>query len=300
MGELEPRKEVSHGAIEHDGLKRTFRFVLPTNTAHGKSLPLVLVLHGGFGTGEKMAKLSGFDILARREGFIVVYPDGVNRHWNDGRGQHSDADDVGFIRKLIDHFIGRFGADPTRVYVTGASNGGMMALRLACELSDKIAAVAPVIASMPEPLIGMCRPTHPMPVLIMNGEQDPLVPWNGGEVRFQRRKLGKVVSTPNTVSFWVRYNGCQSEPRVEFLPDLSPGDGTRIRVERYDGGREGSEVVLYAVEGGGHTWPGGPSYLPKWLIGKTSRDIQASEVIWDFFKKHSRCIQSSKDSSVER
>ncbi len=280
--------KVYRRSLQFNGTERTYRLYVPTSHSNTESLPLVVVLHGGYGDGEKIAKLTRFDQIAQREGFVVVYPDALNKHWNDGRGQNESVDDVGFLKNLIETLLGEFSLDRSKVYVTGASNGGMMTLRLACEITPALAAVAPVIASMPEPLAGKCCPTASLPILIINGENDPLVPWNGGDVRIQRRKLGRVISTPETVAFWVKNNGCLSKPVITYLPDRNPKDGSRVRVEKYSGPSVESEVLLYAVEGGGHTWPGGVQYMPEWLIGKTNRDFSASEEIWNFFKRHKR------------
>jgi len=118
------------------------------------------------------------------------------------------------------------------------------------------------------------------------GTEDPIVPWEGGELRLGRLRLGKVLSARETVMYWVTRNGCVPSPRVSWEPDRDPEDGTRVRRESYDRCRNGAEVVFYMIEGGGHSWPGGLQYFPEWLIGKTNRDMEATEVIWEFFKKH--------------
>jgi polyhydroxybutyrate depolymerase len=133
-------------------------------------------------------------------------------------------------------------------------------------------------------------PSEPVSVLAINNVDDPLVPFDGGEIygHFHTVKLGKVLSTEESVMFWVKHNRCSLEPVVTEEPDRDPKDGTLVTSKQYLNGKEGTEVILYIVDGGGHTWPGGIQYLPKWVIGKTSRDFNAAEVIWDFFKRHSR------------
>jgi polyhydroxybutyrate depolymerase len=121
---------------------------------------------------------------------------------------------------------------------------------------------------------------------MISNKEDRLVPWEGGDIRFGRKTFGRTLSVPETVKYWVNHNQCSSSPSISMEPDRDPKDGTRVRKELYSECRESSEVVLYAVEGGGHTWPGGDQYLPQWIIGKTSNDIDANEVIWDFFKRH--------------
>jgi len=282
------------GRLEHDGLSREYLLHVPKSHPSGKRVPLLMALHGGGGTGENMRKLTagGFDRLANQEGFIVAYPDGVERHWNDGRDKvkyrtHKEkVDDVGFISALIDKLVRERNADRSRVYVTGMSNGAMMSHRLGVELSDRVAAIAPVTGSLPKTLVAK-RPARPVPAMIMYGVADPLMPWEGGEVRLGRVKLGEVLSAEETVRFWTGWNGCARPPAVSLEPDRSPDDGTRVRREAYTPGRGGAEVVLVAVEGGGHAWPGGWAYLGEGFIGRTSRDIDACKVIWDFFKGHS-------------
>jgi len=281
------------GAILYGGIRRTYIVHVGSTCDARVPAPLVIVLHGGGGTGEGMVRLTRFNAVADGGGFIVVYPDGVERHWNDGRGVEwyrahaADIDDVGFISALIDHLSGKLNIDASRVYATGISNGGMMSYRLACELSRKVAAIAAVTASIAVDKAPMWSPSRPVPVLIIAGTADPLVPWDGGEIRLGGRTFGTVLSVPDTVRFWVEKNGCVTRPVVTQLPDADPTDGTTVRKEVYGSCRGGAEVVLYAVEGAGHTWPGGLQYLPERVIGKTSREFNASEVIWQFFKAHS-------------
>jgi polyhydroxybutyrate depolymerase len=281
------------GTLAFGGLTRTYR--LRVSPASRRPMPLVLALHGGGGTGEHMERLTlgGFNRLADREGFAVVYPDGVERHWNDGRGtqayrSHRDnIDDVGFLAALIGYAARSIPVDLRRVYATGISNGGLMSFRLARELADRIAAIAPVAISMSEQLLQMRTPARPISVLLIPGTQDPLVPWEGGEIGFAGgRKVGRVISVAESVRFWATHNQCPPTPAVTWEPDRDPFDGTRVRRVAYGPCREGTEVVLYAVEGGGHTWPGGQQYLAERLVGRTSRDIDANEVIWGFFKRH--------------
>jgi polyhydroxybutyrate depolymerase len=259
-----------------------------------KPAPLVLALHGGGGTGKRMHRLTGLNTLADRHGFIAVYPDAVDKHWNDGRNlpsyrsQRENIDDVGFISALVEALSDQYAVDRNRVYVTGASNGAMMSFRLACELTHKIAAIAPVIGSMGENISRTCAPSRPIPVLIVGGTGDPLVPWNGGHVHLFRRKLGRVLSFADTARFWVEHNGCSADPDIAWLPDADPEDGTRIRKKVYGQCDQDVKVILYEIQGGGHTWPGGPQYLPEWIIGINSRDMDAGEVIWDFFEGFSR------------
>jgi len=275
-------------SMEHAGLERTYRLIVPTNYDPAMPTPLVLALHGGGGSGEQMCTLpGGIQELAEREGFIVVCPDAVENHWNDGRGnqeyrsQADDIDDVGFLLALIGRLSQGYNIDPAQIYVTGASNGGMMTQRMACEAGGAFAAAAVVIASQPANLD--CEPERPISILFMSGTDDPLMPYEGGEVHFYRQELGEVLSTQDTVSFWSGANGCDPAPETELLPDLDPGDGTRIRLDAYSDCDDGVQVLLYTVQGGGHSWPGGSQYLPRSVIGRVSRDLHANEAIWEFF-----------------
>jgi polyhydroxybutyrate depolymerase len=288
------------GSIVAAGLQRTYRAHVPLSHNKTKPVPLVIALHGGGGTGEKMVKLTvgRFNKLSYKEGFIVVYPDGIGKHWNDGRSKgetkyrahKENIDDTGFTSALIDYFIKEYNISPKCVYVTGISNGAIMSYRLACELSDKITAIAPVDGNMSQKFFPMCSPSKPISVLAINNTKDPLMPWNGGDITgpLGVKKLGKVLSVAQTIEFWVKHNECSSSPTITEEPDKDPKDDTRVRREEYGGGKEGTEVVLYAIEGGGHTWPGGHQYLPASIVGKISKDIDANEVIWNFFKKDSR------------
>lgn len=280
------------GSLTVDGLVRTYLIHVPSSYNETIPAPLVIALHGGGGSAQRMANLTGFNSLSDEEGFIVVYPEGIENHWNDGRepkkyrAHIEDINDVGFISALIDHLVKELNIDETSIYATGVSNGAMMSCRLACELSDKIAAIAMVSGAMPEGLSRMCLPSEPVSVLVISGTEDPWVLWGGGEIRVGRQNLGKTLSVSDTVQYWVTHNECSSWSGITWLPDRDPDDGTRVYKEVYTNGREGTEVVLYGIEGGGHTWPGGPQYLSERIIGKTCRDIHASEIIWQFFAEH--------------
>jgi polyhydroxybutyrate depolymerase len=290
-----------HGEFLHDNLERKFHVYTPAFYDKNIQLPLVIVLHGRGGNGESMILVTkkGFNKLADKDGFIVVYPDGIELNWNDGRADEQskdrahkeNIDDVGFISALIDTMINDYNVDPKRVYVTGISNGAIMSYRLACELADKITAIAPVDGSIPYMLSHDCIPSRPVSVLAINNINDPLVPYDGGYIygHFHRLNLGKVLSVDESIRFWIHRNSCSPMPVVTEEPDRDPNDGTRVEKRLYVNYLDGTEVILYTINGGGHTWPGGFQYLPVWLIGRTSRDIDANEVIWNFFRKHIGC-----------
>ncbi len=272
------------GTLEQGGRTRTFQYHLPPRVK--PQAPLVVSLHGRLGQGRSQAKLTGFDAVADASGFIVVYPDGVDRSWADGRGttpaDRQGVDDVGFLTALVDHFIEQFGADRRRVYATGMSNGAMMSYRLACERADRFAAIGPVAGLMAQNLSASCSPSRPVPVISFVGTEDPLMPFQGGPVSGDR---GPVLSETEARARWATFNGCEGSPTVTQEPDRAPGDGTRIRREALGPCRAGSEVVFYVVEGGGHTWPGGAQYLPRGIIGRTSQELDASRTLWEFFQR---------------
>ncbi|MBN1674820.1 MAG: hypothetical protein JXR37_27490, partial [Kiritimatiellae bacterium] len=288
--------ETREGSLTHDGLTRTYRLYIPASRDEAVPAPLLMALHGGLGDAERMEQLTQrtFNALADRDGFVVVYPEGIERHWNDGRRNVSyrahkeKIDDVGFLCALIDRLVSEWNADPARIYMTGASNGAMLTQRFAFEHAERVAAIAPVMGTIPLDLVGTCEPAAPVPVLIINGTDDPLVPWAGGEIGTQRRKIGKGVSIPEAVQFWATRNGCAAQPETALLPDACPEDGTRVKRDIYRARTGDADAVLYTIEGGGHTWPGGWQYLSERLVGRTCRDIDACELIWAFFRGHSR------------
>lgn len=266
-------------SITVDGLDRTYLIHVPP-TYNGSPQPLVIVLHGGGDSAQRMVALTGFNTISDREGFIVVYPEGVENYWNDGKANRKNIDDVKFISTLIDHVRQELNIDETRIYATGISNGAMMSCRLACELSHRIAAVAMVAGAMPEDLHPHCSPSSPVSVVVMDGTEDPSIVWERGQIRAE----GKTLSVYDTVLFWVHHNDCSESPQVTMLEDTDPDDGTTVQMEVYSQGEKETEVILYTIEGGGHTWPGSPR--SSFDVGGTSYDITASEVIWQFFRAH--------------
>ena len=266
-----------------DGTKRQYLLYVPKAATKDHPLPLLLVFHGGGGHDYNMPRFTGFDKIAEARGFIVAYPESVNRSWNDTRNL-SPADDVGFVRALISELERSYAIDAGRIYATGISNGGFFSQRLACDLSDRITAVASVAATMPETLVPVCHPSRPLSVMFMHGTDDPLVHIEGGNIL---RNRGRNIPLADAVRFWLNFNQITQQAQPSDLPHLDP-NGTSVHREVYGGGKQNTEVVVYTVKGGGHTWPGGEQYLPAFLVGKVNHDIDASEVIWEFFSQHSR------------
>jgi len=277
-------------ALSVDGRERAYVYHVPSGYDGTHAVPLVLALHGRLGQGSGEERLSHLDKISDERGFLVVYPDGLDRSWADGRGgtpsDRKGVDDVKFLSKLIDRMEAEFKVDSSRIYATGMSNGGFMSGRLACQMSDRIAAVAIVAASLSETVAESCHPEAPVSVLVLQGTEDPLVPLAGGALG-RNTAGGVVLSHDATVAVFAKLDRCPSAPETQHIADHA-GDGTTIDVAIYSGCAGGSEVRGYVVNGGGHTWPGGMQYLPASIIGKTSKNMDASEVIWEFFSTKRR------------
>ena len=247
-----------------------------------KPAPTVLVLHGAGGSPERMLARSGFAEAAAKYDFAVVFPQGIDRRWNDGREfRRSGVDDVGFLKRLASELASRGIAYPARLYIAGISNGGMMTFRMLCEASDLFAGAGTIIASMPEGVGESCRLKTPVPVVMFNGTADPLIPYAGGAVGF-RGQRGKVWAAERTAAFLAQSNGCE---RTSKLP--LPGDGSvrdALKVVRLDWSacKLGSSVALYRIEGGGHQMFGrGEAFST--LLGPSTSQISAPDTIMAAF-----------------
>ncbi|NLI76095.1 MAG: esterase [Candidatus Riflebacteria bacterium] len=275
--------------------RRFLLYVPPGVTGASAPMPLVLAIHGGGGNMWSFSRFVDFRPLAASEGFLLAYPNAFDKNWNEGRvnflPEHAnlrDVDDVRFLTSLVAAVGKEYPVDAKRVFAAGISNGGFMSQYLAIRDSGTFAAIAAVTATMGEAVAASFTPTLPVSVMIINGTEDPLVPYDGGEVKILRTKRGRCVSTAVAVDKWVTFNGCASPPAVAVWPDVDPDDGCLVTASTWSGGRAGTEVVLLKVAGGGHTWPGGGQYLPQGLIGRVCRDFAATTVIWQFFRSHPR------------
>ena len=274
-----------------DGNIRSFVIYIPIGYNNAGKMPLIYAIHGGSGTPEGMINIANFKTIADRDKVVLVYPAGVQNNWNDGRPtipNQLEINDVLFFNQLCDYMINNYSVDAKKIYATGISNGGFMSTRLGCELSNRIAAIAVDAATMESTTIAPnCNPGRPVPALYIHGTTDPLVPFLGGQMTAGGTAGGTILSHFQVIEKWVALNGCNSTPTVTDLPDIS-NDGTTIKQRVYTGGTTGSEVVSYVILNGGHTWPQGYQYLNEAIIGKTSQDMNACEVIWTFFKRFSR------------
>lgn len=262
--------QTSH-SFEHNGTNRTFIVYVPDGLNPDEPPSLLLALHGFTQNGSAIMQYSGFNDLANTYGFIVAYPYGLNTSWNVGQ---SGADDVGFLLALTDTLHNWHNIDLNRIYATGFSNGGFMSYRLACEASDRIAAIAPVAGTMPIAIANNCQPTRSFPVLHIHGTADFIVPYAGNS---------SFLSVGESIEYWRNSNNCNLEPQLIDLPDIVQ-EGSTVQQFIWENCDDESQVQLLKVVGGGHTWPGYDGFMG---IGNTNMDIDASAMIWEFLSQFS-------------
>jgi polyhydroxybutyrate depolymerase len=286
-----------------EGQARTYVVYVPSSYDPAEPMPVVITLHGRFGTGAGTADYTGMNPIAEREGFIGLYPDGLvypgatypyDTGWNYQKGVPflivSDPDDGAFITDLLDDLALDLNIDQRRIYVDGMSNGGYMVYNLACSYPERFAAYADVAGSGYMGFADMCNHGVPVSVLIIHGTADDNVLWNGQMQNMRGREVWVSYPITDMVAFWVAHNTCNVEAAdVTDLPSGGESPGTAVRVITLDECADDSEVQLYAVLGGGHNWPGvrdeGATERERLLI---NMDIHASEVIWEFFSRHAR------------
>ena len=263
-------------SIVHDGLVREYILYVPASYAPGVPAPLLLNFHGYTSNALEQMFYGDFRPIADTTGVIVVHPQGTvdllgNTHWNVGWGT-STVDDVGFTSALIDSLSAAYTIDPTRIYSTGMSNGGFFSYKLACDLSDRIAAIASVTGSMNVNQAASCHPEHQMPVMEIHGTADQTVAYTGNIL---------FAPIPSVLSFWVGYNGCTTPAIVNPIADTDTADGCTAEHHFYPAGQNGATVEHYKITGGAHTWPGSAFGG----VG-TNQDIDACKEIWRFFSKY--------------
>jgi polyhydroxybutyrate depolymerase len=265
-----------------EGRERSYLVHVPPRSDANRPLPVVLVLHGAFTNAEITVAITGMNAKADEAGFLAVYPNGTGRDpvltWNawgrQGVPGMGRPDDVKYIRCVLDDLATVAHVDPKRVYATGLSNGGMMCYRLAAELSDRIAAIAPVAGTL---ALADAHPSRPVPVMHFHGTDDKIVPAEGtGQGRVIR-------SVDETIRLWCRVNGCPTTPAATTIEDRVD-DGTSVACKVYGPGNNDAEVVLYEIVGGGHTWPG--QIPPVRFLGRSTLDISANDLMWEFFQRH--------------
>ncbi len=263
--------------LKHRNQERSYVVHVPKSYDPKKPTSVVLVFHGATMDGRQMVDFCGLNATADEAGFIAVYPDGQLKTWNAGGLVFNRNDDVGFTGKILDELETVLNVDKKRVYACGLSNGAMMCYRLAAEMSERIAAIAPVAGTL---AINNCKPKRPVPVIHFHGTADYLVPLDGPNKNLPR--LINFKSVDVTIQTWVKLNGCMAKPETTELP--AKKDKLKVTRKAYNNGMKGAEVVLYLINGGGHTWPGMDT-APQFL-GKTTMNISANALLWEFFKKH--------------
>jgi polyhydroxybutyrate depolymerase len=281
--------------IKVDGRTRKYIIHLPPDYQSADKLPVLFGLHGGGGTYENTIKFYNLNGLADKNGFIVIYPNAIGKSWTipgfstRAKGNDTTIDDVHFISVLLDTIIRNYKGDITEVFTTGISRGGEFSLYLAYKLSSRITAIAPVCASVPMAVLKHYSFRHPTPVLLINGTNDPLIPYEGGYGKYlgtnEPNEGFDMASTDKLIKQIVlSQDSIIAVPKTAItsaMPDNDPEDGcTAVKYEYTSGG---VKVILIKVLNGGHTWPGGKQYLPKFAVGRVCRDFNAEDEIFRFF-----------------
>lgn len=277
---------------------RTYRLYAP-RTQSKQPMPIILVLHGGGGSGSTMEALTKgqFNRIADRQRLLIAYPDGVDRTWRHSRVAPSQAteqvqtfgqaaNDIEFLRAVLADIERRYPVNRQRVFVAGMESGGLLAYRIGCETPDMVAAIATVAATLPVELSAACRPERVAPLLMINGTDDMRMPWLGGTMKLADGSAYEVLSASETFERWSSMGDC-ALPLTGMPRDNTPNDATKFIRHLARECRDGAQVRLYELVGGGHTWPGG-DVLGQRNVGKVSREINATESIWEFFARYGR------------
>ncbi len=266
--------------VESDGIQRTYRMHLPPSYTGDDPVPLVLFFHGGTQQGSVFQRMTGLDSIADRLGFVAVYPDGTSNSWALGcdcsLADIDGVDDLKFTRDLLSQLKANLAIDASRIYAAGLSQGALFSHQLACKMANDFAAVASVAAIMIDVMAADCSPSRPMPIMFIHGLDDILFPWFGGD---------PYLSLSASFNKWADFNECTGSAVETDLPDIAD-DATTTTIESHTTCDGASEVLLYTILGGGHTWPG--SDVDFGDAGGVSQDFSASEVIVEFMLRHTR------------
>jgi len=245
--------------------------------------PLLLVFHGGGGSAQGAMARYGFSGAAGASGAYVVYPQGLNGHWSDGRGIFTAGDDVAFTTALVARLRTRLRIDPRRIYAVGHSNGAIFVNSLACRVPGVFAAIGAMAGTIPLNDVALCRSAAPISVIEIHGTADPLTLYAGGTIGLAR---GAISGAEASIAEWAAVDGCKSPPTRTPLPPIIATDSTRVVQLAFSGCRDARGVVLYAIQGAGHNWPGGALPMPESAVGPSTQQLDATRVIWDFFMVH--------------
>ena len=271
----------SRVVLRHDSADRSYLLHVPDAT-RDRPAPLLLELHGrGIGPA-RFDRMTGFVALANEQGFVVAMPSAIDEIWNDGRDPRRSTDDVAFLLAVIDDIRARTPIDDRRIYAVGMSNGATMIGRLACEKAERLAGVAQVAGTAACAIAASCRPARAVPIVQIHGTADRYAPESGGTRQGLRAALlircagGPSVGVDEWARFWIEANHATSGPDIRYLPP-----DTTLRT--WHGATTSSDVAFYRIEDGGDTWPGSRLPLPRIVFGRTSRTIDATRTIWEFW-----------------
>ncbi|MBV8887542.1 MAG: dienelactone hydrolase family protein [Chroococcidiopsidaceae cyanobacterium CP_BM_RX_35] len=264
----------SFGKLVFQGQSSSYYLYTPKSYQPDQPTPLVIAFHGSHGSGRSLANATHLNDLAKQKGFIVVYPDGINYHWHQVKGYSSpqiDVDNAACVTALIEHLKQIRNIDSHRIYATGFSSGGILTQSLACQLSGQIAAFASVAGTLPANVTSNCQPQAPVSMLMLNGTGDESVPYAGGKIDGVR----EAIAVPQTAELWQQHNSCVSKANSQ--------SGKQVDISRYSGCRGDSEVMLVTIKNIGHSWPSATSQTAK---QGTASAVNANQLIWDFFQRH--------------
>ncbi|MDF3820949.1 PHB depolymerase family esterase [Leptospira sp. 96542] len=289
-----PVNEHKYQTIVSNGDNRNFRYYLPKSQT--LNLPIVFILHGGGGSGEGMIYLTRLSERAEKYGFIAVYPDGFENRWNDGRNLSfsktdiRNTNDTTFFRNMVDYFVKHYSINTDQIHVVGISNGGLMSQRLLCEASDIFRSAYSIAATTSKNIIQFCEPKYPRSLGFIMGKYDDVIPYSGGNINIPQDSEsgrnysfgGEVLSFQNSLQFWADKNKCtiHEEKKVPRLGSYFKRD---LVYQSYTNESKNLKIEGYTIPNGGHVWPHGFFYQSPSKYGYLSKDLEASEVVIQFF-----------------
>ncbi len=272
----------SSGELTDQGISRSYSIYTPKSYNPNRPMPLVLVFHGDGGSGKSISDVSKFNEKAEQQGFIAVYPDGINHKWHLRKNNTNNIDDIAFVNNLISHLQQVRNIDSSRIYATGFSKGGILTQALACVLPDKFAAFASVAGSLPISFEQQCQPQSPVSMLMINGTNDHSVLYQGDKPN----QKGALASIPKVTDFWRNQNNCRDGNNIADATNEKDNKNNSVQTYSYSCSK-GSEVVQLAVVNGGHIWYGGASDDESVNKFNQKLGLNSTQEIWNFFERHS-------------